>query len=150
MYNKTINKLRKIKTLQRHLFCFNYVSSHTKFANIIYTVTSAFNVHINGRITQYRLLSVLAKDSLFFLFLKLVEVNIVICRQCPQIVHVILGSFIYNENAFFVLFCRDDRNLKMTCCLLHPDERLGRSDAMWSVGFSFACNMRPLKHVTCI
>ena len=79
MYNKTTDKLRKIKTLQRHLFCFNHVFSHTKFVDIIYTVTSAFNVHVNGRVTQYRLLFVLAKYSLFFLFLKLVQVNIVIC-----------------------------------------------------------------------
>ena len=79
MYNKTTDKLRKIKTLQRHLFCFNHVFTNTKFANIIYTVTSTFNVHINERVTQYRLLFVLAKDSPFFLFLKLVQVNIVIC-----------------------------------------------------------------------
>ena len=125
MYNKTTDKLRK------HLFCFNYVFSHTKFANVIYTVISAFNVHINGRVTQDRLLFVLAKDSPFLLFLKLVQVNINICRQCPQIVHVILGSLIYNENnVFFVLFCRDERHLTMTCCLFHPDERFGRSDVM--------------------
>ena len=124
MYNKTTDKLRK------HLFCFFYVFSHTKFANVIYTVIIAFNVHINGRVTQDRLLFVLAKDCPFLLFLKLVQVNIDICRQCPQIVHVILGNFIYNENVFFVLFCRDERNITMTCCLLHPDERLGRSDVL--------------------
>ena len=99
-------------------------------ANIIYTVTSTFTAYINGPVTQYRLLFVLAKDSPFYLFLKLVQVNIAICRQYTHSVHVIRGSFIYNENVFFVLFCRDDRNVTMICCLLHPDERLGRSDAM--------------------
>jgi hypothetical protein len=89
-----------VKTLRRHLFCFNYAFSYIKFANIIYTVTSTFNAYINGRVTQYRLLFVLAKDSPFFLFLKLVQVNITICRQCTHSVHVIRGSFINNENVF--------------------------------------------------
>jgi len=69
MHIKTTDKFRKIKPSQRHLFCFNCVSSHTKFANIIYTVTSAFGAYINGRVIRYRLLFVLAKDSLLFLFL---------------------------------------------------------------------------------
>ena len=125
MYNKTTDKLRKIKTLRRNLFCFIYVFSHAKIANIIYTVTSAFNVHINGQVTQYRLLFVLAKYSLPSRTSKYCHL-----QQCPQIVHVILGSFIYKENVYFVLFCRDERHLTMTCCLLHPDERLGRSDVM--------------------
>ena len=96
MQIKTTNKLRKIKTSQIDLFCFNYISSHT---NITSTVTSVFTVYINGHVTQYRLLFVLAKDSLFFPFLKLVQVNIVICRQYTHSVNVIRGNFIYNDNA---------------------------------------------------